>query len=69
MRRLRFTASIVATLNNEFGIDARERRRRARERQMQDPTLLLPLMAAFIGPDNVPADAFDESIRQRLCMP
>jgi hypothetical protein len=34
---------------------------------MEDPTLFLPLMAAFIGPDNIPADAFDESIRQRLC--
>jgi 2-polyprenyl-6-methoxyphenol hydroxylase-like FAD-dependent oxidoreductase len=69
MRRLRFTASVISTLNNEFGPEARARRRRARERQIQDPALLLPLMAAFVGPDNVPADAFDESTRQRLCMP
>jgi hypothetical protein len=67
MRRLRFTASLVSTLNNEFGSEAQARRRRAREKQNQDPMLLLPLMAAFFGPDIPPADAFDESIRQRLC--
>lgn len=69
MRRLRFSASVVSTLNNEFGATARERRRLVRERQMQDPTLLLPLIAAFIGPDGVPAEVFDESTRQRLFAP
>ena len=66
MRRLRFSASIVSTLNNEFGPVAHERRRRARERQLQDPMLLLPAFAALLGPDNVPAEAFDESTRDRL---
>lgn len=69
MRRLRFSASVVSTLMNEFGPAALERRRRARERQMQDPTLLLPLFAAFLGPHNLPADAFEEEVRERLFAP
>jgi len=69
MRRLRFSASVVSTLNNEFGPAARARRGRVRDRQMQDPTLLLPLIAAFIGPDSVPAETFEESTRQRLFAP
>lgn len=66
MRRLRFAASIVSTLHNEFGPAADERRRRVLERQMQDPTLLLPQMAPLLGPDGIPAEAFDDSMRARL---
>jgi menaquinone-9 beta-reductase len=66
MRRLRFSASIVSTMANEFGPAALERRRRARERQTHDPTLLLPLFAVLVGPHNVPADAFEEHVRERL---
>jgi 2-polyprenyl-6-methoxyphenol hydroxylase-like FAD-dependent oxidoreductase len=66
MRRLRFTASLISTYLNEFGPVARERRQRARARQMQDPSLVLPLMAAFVGPENVPADTFEEETRARL---
>jgi hypothetical protein len=33
---------------------------------MQDPSLVLPLMAAFVGPENVPADTFEEETRARL---
>ena len=69
MRRLRFTASLISTFENEFGPVARERRRRARERQMQDPTLLLPLMAAFIGPERIPAETFEPATRERLFGP
>ncbi|HUI25947.1 MAG TPA: NAD(P)/FAD-dependent oxidoreductase [Candidatus Kryptonia bacterium] len=69
MRRLRFSASVASTLSNEFGPVARERRRRVRERQMQDPTLMLPLFAAFLGPESVPAETFEESTRQRLFAP
>jgi 2-polyprenyl-6-methoxyphenol hydroxylase-like FAD-dependent oxidoreductase len=66
MRRLRFSASVIATMENEFGDEARARRSRARERQLQDPTLLFPLAAAFLGPENVPAETFEEATRQRL---
>ena len=66
MRRLRFSASVVATMENEFGETARARRTRARERQMKDPTLFLPFLAAFVGPDQLPAEAFAEETRRRL---
>lgn len=66
MRRLRFSASVVATMENEFDEAAKARSRRARERQMQDPTLLLPLFAAFLGPDGIPAETFEEDTRRRL---
>jgi 2-polyprenyl-6-methoxyphenol hydroxylase-like FAD-dependent oxidoreductase len=66
MRRLRFSASLISVLQNEFGPAARDRRRRARERQLQDPRLLLPLMAVFLGPETVPADTFEEATRERL---
>jgi len=66
MRRLRFTASLASVLNSEFDAQARARRQRARERQMQDPTLMSALLAAFLGPENAPPEAFEESTRQRL---
>jgi 2-polyprenyl-6-methoxyphenol hydroxylase-like FAD-dependent oxidoreductase len=69
MRRLRFSASVTAALSNEFGTAARERRRRARERQAQDPMLFLPLLAAFIGPHNAPPETFDDATRERLLAP
>jgi 2-polyprenyl-6-methoxyphenol hydroxylase-like FAD-dependent oxidoreductase len=69
MRRLRFSASIIATLQNEFGPATRERRQRVRERQMRDPTLLMPFLAALVGPEYVPPETFDESMRTRMFPP
>jgi menaquinone-9 beta-reductase len=66
MRRLRFSARVVSTLHNEFGAAAEARRARAQQRQLQDPTLLMPQMATLVGPDNLPAEAFEESLRARL---
>jgi 2-polyprenyl-6-methoxyphenol hydroxylase-like FAD-dependent oxidoreductase len=66
MRRLRFTASLVSSLQNEFGPAARDRRQRLREAQMQDPSLALPLLCPLLGPDAIPADAFETSMRTRL---
>lgn len=66
MRRLRFSASVVSTLLNEFGPAADERRQRVRERQMIDPSLLLPLMATLLGPRNIPAEVFAEDTRDKL---
>jgi 2-polyprenyl-6-methoxyphenol hydroxylase-like FAD-dependent oxidoreductase len=66
MRRLRFSASVVSTLHNEFGALADARRKRAHERQVQDPTLNLPLIATLVGPDQLPADVFEETTRARL---
>ena len=66
MRRLRFSASIASTLLNEFGPAAEARRHRVRERTLQDPTIALPLMATLVGPDNIPAEIFEESMRPYL---
>ena len=69
MRRLRFTASLMASLQNEFGSAARDRRLRVREAQVQDPTLALPLLSTLVGPDAIPADAFEDTMRARLLSP
>ncbi len=66
MRRLRFSATIISTLLNEFGPAAEERRQVARDRQMKDPTLLMPLMATLVGPYAIPAEVFDEGTRARI---
>jgi len=69
MRRLRFVAALDSSLENEFGPEAESRRARARERQAQDPSLLGWFLAAFVGPDALPAAAFEASVRERLCAP
>jgi 2-polyprenyl-6-methoxyphenol hydroxylase-like FAD-dependent oxidoreductase len=66
MRRLRFSASVVSTWLNEFGPAAAARRERVRERQMQNPALLLPLMATLIGPHDIPAETFTDNTRMQL---
>jgi len=66
MRRLRFSAQLVSTLLNEFGDEARERRRRAEARQATSPLLALPFLAAMVGPDALPAASFEETIRDQL---
>jgi len=66
MRRLRFVAALDATLENEFGPEAAARRVRATERQASDPSLLQWFFAVFAGPDMLPPDAFDDSVRARL---
>lgn len=65
MRRLRLTASVFSILSSEFGDRARARRLKVREERLrnnfpdQGP-------AAFIGPEMLPAEMFDESILDRL---
>lgn len=65
MRRLRLTASVFSILSAEFGDRARARRLKVREERLrnnfpdQGP-------AAFIGPEMLPAEMFDESILDRL---
>ncbi len=66
MRRLRFSAQLSSTLFNEFGDAARERRRRAGERQAANQMLALPFLAAMLGPEALPAAAFEEAIREQL---
>lgn len=65
MRRLRLTASVFSILYAEFGDRALQRRQKVREERMRNS---LPDLApaAFIGPDMLPAEMFDESILDRL---
>lgn len=69
MRRLRFVAALDSTLENEFGPEAEARRARARERQAADPALLSWFFSVFVGPDALPPEAFDDSVRARLLAP
>jgi hypothetical protein len=64
MRRLRFSAMWAATLENEFGDAAKERRRIGRERVAANPMYLLPQLAVLTGPESVPAPAFEDSLRE-----
>lgn len=65
MRRLRFSASLISTLKNEFGPKAKRRRELFHEQQNADPSLLMPLIATLVGPDVLPPEAFEESMRSR----
>lgn len=69
MRRLRFVAALDSALQAEFGPEADARRARAAELQAADPSLVQWFYAAFVGPEMLPADAFDDSVRRRLCDP
>ena len=65
MRRLRVTARLVATLRAEFGPGAPARRARAIQRSFGDgwPS---PLLAPIVGPDKLPAGAFETAAVDRL---
>jgi 2-polyprenyl-6-methoxyphenol hydroxylase-like FAD-dependent oxidoreductase len=66
MRRLRFTAALDSSLMNEFGPKAEARRVRARARQTSDPSLALWFLAALVGPDALPPQAFEDRVREQL---
>ena len=65
MRRLRITASLSATLRAEFGEDARQRV----GRRMRGDRMLSPLPASLIGPEKLPAAAFDRATIDALLAP
>jgi 2-polyprenyl-6-methoxyphenol hydroxylase-like FAD-dependent oxidoreductase len=66
MRRLRFSAHLTSVRNGEFGDEAKARRERANANGAADPMLLLPSLASMVGPDALPAEAFDPAIKERL---
>lgn len=66
MRRLRLAAELQASLDMEFGDDARERRRRFHEGSAADPSLGLHGVAVLAGPEAVPADVFTPGHRARV---
>ncbi|MBK8197043.1 MAG: FAD-dependent monooxygenase [Acidobacteria bacterium] len=66
MRRLRFAGKLQATLDMEFGPEARERRRSYHERKAANPLLGLHGVAIMAGPENAPAEIFTEEHRARV---
>jgi len=66
MRRLRFSASVFASIFAEFGEEARQRRIGALARMESDPCLKLSIVSALAGPDLAPAEAFTDSTRQQI---
>jgi 2-polyprenyl-6-methoxyphenol hydroxylase-like FAD-dependent oxidoreductase len=65
MRRLRMTASTFSIVNAEFGPRARERRAKFRQERARGG-FIDTSPVAFIGPEMLPADAFNEQILDRV---
>jgi len=66
MRRLRFTASFITTLNARFGPEDLKRRVHAFKRMGEDPSLSMVRLAAFAGPETVPAEYFTEQFYESV---
>ncbi|NJN50414.1 MAG: FAD-dependent monooxygenase [Gammaproteobacteria bacterium] len=62
MRRLRIVARMTAIRDSEFTEAARLRRAKIHERIIANPTLAITAAAAFVGPDALPAEAFDDRL-------
>jgi len=60
LRRLRFVASFITTLNARFEPEDLERRARAFRRMAEDPSIRMVVMAAFAGPETLPEHYFTE---------
>lgn len=59
LRRLRFVASLQTDLRCTFSAEGARRRRRAYDLFQEEPSARLPLAAEILGPDRVPASAFE----------
>jgi hypothetical protein len=59
---------LTATLRAEFGEAARRRRQRA-GRRMRVDNMLAPFPASLIGPEKLPAAAFDQATIDALLAP
>jgi hypothetical protein len=66
MRRLRFVARLQATIDMEFGEEARARRRSLFERAAGDPSLKAHGFAVMAGPEAMPAEIFTDEHRARV---
>jgi 2-polyprenyl-6-methoxyphenol hydroxylase-like FAD-dependent oxidoreductase len=66
MRRLRICAQLTSELEAEFGPEGEARRARVRERLAANPLLGMWLIAAFAGPERLPAEAFAPDVRTQL---
>jgi 2-polyprenyl-6-methoxyphenol hydroxylase-like FAD-dependent oxidoreductase len=68
MRRLRITARLAVTLRAEYGEEARLRRLRAGHRARVDK-MLSPAPASLVGPERLPAAAFEQTTIDALLAP
>ena len=66
MRRLRFTASFVTTLNARFGPEDMQRRKYAFAKMHEDPSLAMVRLAAFSGPETVPDECFTQQFYEKI---
>jgi 2-polyprenyl-6-methoxyphenol hydroxylase-like FAD-dependent oxidoreductase len=66
MRRLRFVASLQATIDMEFGEAARARRHSLFERGAADPSLKAHAFAVMAGPEVMPPEIFTDKHRARV---
>jgi 2-polyprenyl-6-methoxyphenol hydroxylase-like FAD-dependent oxidoreductase len=66
LRRLRASAVFATSLNARFEARDLERRGRAIQRIAADPSLLMPLVAIYIGPEAVDADFFTHAFHERV---
>ena len=68
MRRLRIAARLVSTLRAEFGPSAR-RRRQVVARRVAVDGMLSPGLATLLGPERLPAEAFEQNTIDALLAP
>ena len=66
MRRLRFAGQLQASLDMEFGDEAKARRLSYHTRRAQDPTIGMHGVAILAGPEMVPEEFFTEEHRKRV---
>ena len=64
MRRLRFAGQLQATLDMEFGSEAKARRASDHHRRATDPSIGMHGVAILAGPESVPAEFFTEEHRK-----
>jgi 2-polyprenyl-6-methoxyphenol hydroxylase-like FAD-dependent oxidoreductase len=65
MRRLRFSATALSILSAEFGPRAQQRRVKVRE-ELARGNFPNPTLAAFLGPETLPPEAFQDEALLRL---
>jgi 2-polyprenyl-6-methoxyphenol hydroxylase-like FAD-dependent oxidoreductase len=66
LRRLRASATFATSLNARFEPRDLERRGRAIGRIAADPSLLMPLVAIYLGPEAVDAAFFTDAFHERV---
>ena len=66
MRRLRASAEFATTLNARFAPRDLDRRARALGGIADDPSLLMPALAVYLGPEAVDVEFFTEAFRERV---